>query len=89
MVIRLALSYKVEISEMVPIPFRDLSTTALGKMQVLVRGMGKQWRIPNDDIMEPIRQVESKDIPEPAFERHQRSRHVKPDQPEPTLHDVM
>lgn len=61
-------------------------------MRVLVRGVGRQWRVPDIDIMEPIRQVEQveqKYIPEPAFERCQRPRHVVHDQPEPTLRDVM
>lgn len=37
-VTRLALSYKDDTSGMAPIPVRDMGTTALGKIWVLVRG---------------------------------------------------
>ncbi|CAI9299138.1 unnamed protein product [Lactuca saligna] len=56
-VTQLALSYELDTSGMFPIPIRKLGTTALGKIQVLVRGDDRQWRIPNNDVVEPIRQV--------------------------------
>ncbi|CAI9261726.1 unnamed protein product [Lactuca saligna] len=58
-------------------------------MLLLVQGVGQQCSIPDDNIMESIRQVVTKDIPEPAFVRHQRPRLTEPDQSEPTLDDVM
>ncbi|CAI9264215.1 unnamed protein product [Lactuca saligna] len=60
----------VETIGMVPILVRDISTIAIGKMLLLVQGVGQQWSIPDDNIMELIRQVVPKDIPEPAFLRH-------------------
>nr|KAJ0202212.1 hypothetical protein LSAT_V11C600316960 [Lactuca sativa] len=54
-VTRLALSYDVDTSRIVPMPIRDISTTALGKMQVLVRGVGRQWRILKDNIVDLVR----------------------------------
>ncbi|CAI9293971.1 unnamed protein product [Lactuca saligna] len=71
---------------MVPIPIRYMGTTTLGKMWVLVREVGWQWRVSDDD-MEPIRQVEPEHIPKPVFERHHRPRHVNLDQPQLTLRD--
>ncbi|CAI9261728.1 unnamed protein product [Lactuca saligna] len=53
---------------MVPILVRDISTISIGKMLLLVQGVGLQWSIPDDNIMESIRQVVPKDIPEPAFD---------------------
>lgn len=53
-VTRLALSYEFDTSEMVHIPIRYMSTTVLWKMWVLVRGVGQQWRIPDDNIMDLI-----------------------------------
>nr|KAJ0224487.1 hypothetical protein LSAT_V11C100043360 [Lactuca sativa] len=88
-VTRLALSYDADTSGMVPIPIKDMSIIALGKMWVLVWGVGRHWRLLDDDIVEPIRQVELEDIPEPDFEWRQRPRHAEPEQPEPTLRDVM
>nr|KAJ0207710.1 hypothetical protein LSAT_V11C500244930 [Lactuca sativa] len=67
-VTQLAQSFEVDTSGMVPIPIIYIGTTYLGKMQVLVQGDDQQWRVRNDDIVEPIRQVEPKHIPEPAFE---------------------
>nr|KAJ0195660.1 hypothetical protein LSAT_V11C700360860 [Lactuca sativa] len=61
-VTRLALSYEVETSWMVLILIREMGTTALRKMHALTQ-VGRQWRIPDDNIMEPIQQVESEDIP--------------------------
>nr|KAJ0226655.1 hypothetical protein LSAT_V11C100042900 [Lactuca sativa] len=49
-VTRLALSYEVDTSVMVPMPIRELGNTALGKMWVVVRGVRKQWRILKDNI---------------------------------------
>lgn len=72
------MSYKVDTSGMVPIPIRDMGTTALRKMRVLVWGVGRKSRVPDDDIVDPIRQLESNHILEFAFEWRQRPRHVEP-----------
>lgn len=40
-VTHLALYYEVETSGMVHIPIRDISTTSVGKMHILVRGVGR------------------------------------------------
>lgn len=53
-VTRLAIYYGVDTSGMVTISIRELSTTALEKMQVLYREAGQPWRIPEDGIVEPI-----------------------------------
>lgn len=65
----LALSYQVDTSGMVLILIRDMGAKDLGKMRVLVQGVDRQWRVPDDDIVEPIRQVESEHIYESAFDR--------------------
>lgn len=75
----LVLYYEVDTSGGVPTPIKDMGTTTLGKMHVLVRGVGQQWRVLNDDIVEPPRQVEAEHNLDPTFERRQRSRHVVPD----------
>lgn len=74
----LAISYEVATSEMVPMPIREMGTTTIGKMWVLVQGVRQLWMIPKDNIVEPIQQVELKDILEPAFVRSQRRRYIKP-----------
>ncbi|CAI9293011.1 unnamed protein product [Lactuca saligna] len=48
----------------------------------------KQWRIPDDDFVTPIRQMEPEHIHKPTFVRRQRHRYVKIDR-EPTLNDFM
>ncbi|CAI9281695.1 unnamed protein product [Lactuca saligna] len=88
-VTRLTLSYEVDTSGIVPMPIWEMGIIALGKEWVLVRGVGQQWRIPEDDIVESIQQVESEDIPKPTFMRRQRRKYMKPDQPELTLRDVI
>nr|KAJ0199898.1 hypothetical protein LSAT_V11C600304370 [Lactuca sativa] len=88
-VTRLSLSYGVDTSRMVPISIRDLGTKDLGKMWVLTREAGQPWRAPGDDIVESIRQVEPKVIPDPTFVRRHIPRHADPDHPEPTLGDVL
>lgn len=69
-------------------PIQQMDTTALRKMMVLTR-VRRQQRISDDDIVEPLGQVESEDIIEHAFKESQRPRHAKPDQLDLTLHDVM
>lgn len=55
-VTRFALSYEVNNSGMAPIPIREIGTTILGNIHVLVRGEGQQWRILlDDDIVELVR----------------------------------
>nr|KAJ0226662.1 hypothetical protein LSAT_V11C100033490 [Lactuca sativa] len=49
-VTRLFLSYEWDG----PLPIRELGTTAHVKIRVLVRGVGQQWMIPEDEIVEPI-----------------------------------
>ncbi|CAI9287954.1 unnamed protein product [Lactuca saligna] len=68
-VTRLSLSYDFDTSGIVRMPIREMGATTRGKIWVLVRGVGKQWRILDNDIMEPTQQAEPEDIPEPAFLR--------------------
>ena len=58
-------------------------------MRALVREVGQLWRIPEDDIVEPIQQLEQEDIPFPAFVRRHRPRYAEPGQLKTTLCDVM
>nr|KAJ0205710.1 hypothetical protein LSAT_V11C500231410 [Lactuca sativa] len=81
-VTRFNLSYVFDTSGMIPLPLTNMGATALGKKWLL-------WRVPDEDTVEPIRQMKPKHIPEPAFERRQRPRHAEPNQTESTICDVM
>lgn len=48
------MSYDVDTSGMVLIRIRDLGTTILRKMWVLVQRDDPKWRVPDNDVVESI-----------------------------------
>lgn len=57
---------------MVSRPIIELGVTALGKIQAMVQGVDHVLRILDDDIVPPLRQVESDPVPKHAFLRRER-----------------